>query len=144
MRGVIAVPRAAGVTRHRDPGVTRALGVLLLVRVSLRACGFARTLRVVSRLTARPVAAATASSRVHGIERAVATAAALFPGRALCLEQSLALYVLLRRSGIDARLRFGVQPYPFGAHAWVECGGEPVNDIREHVAFYAPLPDVLP
>ncbi len=71
-------------------------------------------------------------------------AAALFPGRALCLEQSLTLYVLLRLAGATVRLRLGVQAYPFGAHAWVEYLGRPLNDIEEHVAFFAPLPDVLP
>ncbi len=72
----------------------------------------------------------------------VAVAAAFFPGRAVCLEQSLALYLLLRRRGVPAELRLGVQAYPFYAHAWVELDGEPVNEDRETVDKFRALPEV--
>jgi hypothetical protein len=49
----------------------------------------------------------------------------------------------LRRLGIDALVRIGVQPYGFRAHAWVEVAGRPINDVREQVAKFAPLPMVL-
>ena len=129
----------------RQPGVWRSMMTLSLVRLSLVLFGLGRTVRLIRRLDRRRLPrgqhdAATA----RGIEVAVAKAAALFPGRALCLEQSLTLYALLRRSGLRARLRLGVQSYPFGAHAWVEADGEPLNDIAEHIAFYVPLEDVLP
>jgi hypothetical protein len=69
-------------------------------------------------------------------------AAAFIPGRALCLEQSLALYVCLRRAGVAVGLRLGVQPYPFAAHAWVEYKGEPVGEswdrVGRFVAFSGP------
>jgi transglutaminase-like putative cysteine protease len=79
------------------------------------------------------------------VERAayhVAVAAAFFPGRAVCLEQSLALYLLLRGRGVPAELRLGVQVYPFYAHAWVELHGEPVNEDRETVEKFRMLPEV--
>lgn len=46
--------------------------------------------------------------------------------QANCLHQSLALCWLLRRNGLQARLRIGVKPdtKPFQAHAWVELDGE--------------------
>ena len=71
-------------------------------------------------------------------------AGALYPGRALCLEQSLALYYLLRRRGVPVRYCQGVQPYPFEAHAWVEYGGTPINDVIDHVTLFARFPDQLP
>jgi hypothetical protein len=81
---------------------------------------------------------------VAAIEQAVAMAAALYPGRALCLEQSLALYDVLRRQGVSVSFRMGVQPHPFQAHAWIEHGGTPINDIAEHIKPFMRLPDVLP
>jgi hypothetical protein len=62
----------------------------------------------------------------------LALAAAFYPRRALCLEQSLALCWLLRRRSVPAELRIGVQPLPFQAHAWVEVGGCAINE-REDV-----------
>jgi transglutaminase-like putative cysteine protease len=68
-------------------------------------------------------------------------AAVFYPGRARCLEQSLALYVLLRRRGVPVRLRLGVQPYPFNAHAWVELNGAPLNERVETVRQFVPFED---
>jgi hypothetical protein len=65
--------------------------------------------------------------------RVVITAAAFYPRRAMCLEQSLALFILLRRRGVDAQLKFGIQTLPFSAHAWVEVDGMPVNEKQDHV-----------
>lgn len=45
-----------------------------------------------------------------------------------CLQRSAALTCLLRKYGIDAEMVIGVQHLPFRAHAWVEMGGQCVND----------------
>jgi hypothetical protein len=81
---------------------------------------------------------------VKAAEHAVAMAGALYPGRALCLEQSLVLYYLLRRHGIPARYCQGVEGPPFEAHAWLEYQGEPINDVAEHTRLFTRLPDQLP
>jgi hypothetical protein len=81
---------------------------------------------------------------VAATEYAVAMAGALYPGRALCLEQSLALYYLLRRRGVAVKFRMGVQAHPFLAHAWIDYRGVPLNDVPEHVKQFVPLPDQLP
>jgi hypothetical protein len=78
------------------------------------------------------------------VEYAVAMAGALYPARAMCLEQSLTLYYLLRREGILVGYCQGAVPYPFESHAWVEYRGEPVNDVAEHVKLFAKLPALLP
>jgi hypothetical protein len=81
---------------------------------------------------------------VRGAARSVAMAAALYPGRARCLEQSLVLYYLLRRRGVAVRYRQGVMPHPFQAHAWIEYDGEVITDVAEHAAQFSSLPDQLP
>jgi hypothetical protein len=77
-------------------------------------------------------------------EYAVALAAALYPGRALCLERSLALFYLARQAGIPVTYHHGVETLPFSAHAWVEYEGRVVNDVPEHVLMYRRLPQVCP
>jgi hypothetical protein len=52
---------------------------------------------------------------------------------ATCLTRSLLLDWWLRRRGIDSSLRIGVRVVDraLEAHAWVECGGRPVNDALD-------------
>jgi hypothetical protein len=126
------------------PGVVRCGLVIAGLKLGLATTGFARTLRWVERRSAHALEHPGDVAPIEAVAHAVAMAAALYPGRALCLEQSLTLYYLLRRRGIDARLRLGVQPHPFSAHAWVEYGGAPLNDFPEHVKHFIALPEVRP
>ena len=126
----------------KAPSVARCALALLAVRARLKARGFGPSVAWARR---RGAAAAGVGLAPEEVERAayhVAVAAAFFPGRAVCLEQSLALYVLLRRRGVPAELRLGVQVYPFYAHAWVELHGEPLNEDRETVEKFRALPEV--
>lgn len=61
------------------------------------------------------------------------------PFPASCLTRSLVLQWLLRRHGIASQLRIGVRRLqgPLDAHAWVECGGVPVNDRADVAGDYA-------
>jgi len=124
------------------PSVPRCALALLAVRASLKARGFGPTVAWARRLGACAKGPGLAPEAVERAAWHVAVAAAFFPGRAVCLEQSLALFVLLRRRGVPADLRIGVQVYPFYAHAWVELHGEPVNEDRETVEKYRALPEV--
>jgi hypothetical protein len=56
-----------------------------------------------------------------------------------CLEESLALWFLLRREGIEAELRIGARKIAdkFEAHAWVECHGEALNQAEDPHGHYA-------
>src|ERR687887_2398210 len=58
-----------------------------------------------------------------------------------CLHRSLALHRWLRREGLPSDLRIGVQKArgTLKAHAWVELGGEVVNDSPAAVAAFTPL-----
>jgi hypothetical protein len=116
---------------------------IVAVRISLKALGFGATTRWVQRRTAPAPQIAVSIDALRSIEYNVALAAALYPGRAQCLERSLVLYYLLRRRGVPITVRFGVQPHPFAAHAWVEFDGAPLNDIPEHVKQYSPFPGSL-
>jgi Transglutaminase-like superfamily len=126
----------------RAPSVAHCAFTLLAVRACLKARGFGPAVAWARRLGARATGAGLAPEEVERAAYHVAVAAAFFPGRAVCLEQSLALYVLLRRRGVPAELRLGVQVYPFYAHAWVELNGQPVNEDRETVEKLRPLPEV--
>lgn len=56
----------------------------------------------------------------------------LLPGDKRCLTRSLVLTQLLTRRGIDATVVIGARSQPsFLAHAWVECGGNPVLPTGE-------------
>jgi Transglutaminase-like superfamily len=69
----------------------------------------------------------TALNDARRLGAAVARTLALLPGDTRCLARSLVLTRLLDRRGICATLVIGARTDPdFRAHAWVECGGEPV------------------
>lgn len=115
---------------------------LIVMIVVLRTCGFVRALRLARWMTRtmHPTSDA-AFEAAQLIARRVALVAAFYPGRARCLEQSLTLYWLLRRVGMAAELRLGVQPVSFAAHAWVEYQREPVHE-GELVSTVLALPEL--
>jgi hypothetical protein len=50
----------------------------------------------------------------------------LLPSDSRCLFRSLTLMCMLERRGISQTLVIAVCPRPFGAHAWLEVGGEAI------------------
>jgi hypothetical protein len=107
----------------------RAWAALLLVDLGLRTLGYARLRRCLERgwpPTRKP------SSDPETVARTVDRAARhhLYPMR--CLQRSLALEHLLRRSGHAAGIRFGVRRAgadgELSAHAWVEVDGRPLGE----------------
>jgi hypothetical protein len=128
-------------TRWRS--VLACMVSIALVKRSLAWFGFARTLkRVRERSESTGSASEFSPTSIAAADRVVAIAAALYPGRALCLERSLVLYDRLRREGAAVELRIGVQATPFAAHAWVTYRGEPVNDSAEHVSHFVVIPEL--
>jgi hypothetical protein len=110
------------------------------LKIALKVLGFERTWRWIrGRAERTPLRSDVDPVVVAAVEYKVALAAALYPGRALCLERSLTLYSYLRRRGVAVRYRMGVQMYPFGAHAWVEYRGQAINDVPEHVKQFRPV-----
>ena len=70
---------------------------------------------------------------------AVEAAASRLPWRTMCIEQGIALQRLLRRRGIDGRLRYGARPTadPTGvqAHVWITVGDEIVLGEQQAAGF---------
>lgn len=127
------------------PSYLRCVLVISAIKLRLMVQGYGSTIDWIRRRVERVPATNGASlNDVGALEFRMATAAAFYPGRALCLERSLALYYILRRQGVAASYCQGVQPYPFQAHAWVEYRGQVLNDIPEHAKQFTPLPDQLP
>ncbi|HWW87528.1 MAG TPA: lasso peptide biosynthesis B2 protein [Vicinamibacterales bacterium] len=118
---------------------------ILALKAALASVGFERTIGWIRRRVEDiPMDASTPIEHVRRLEAVVAMAAALYPGRARCLEQSLVLYYVLRRRGVPVTYCQGVLPHPFSAHAWIEYLGEVVNDVPDHAEQYTRLPDQLP
>jgi hypothetical protein len=122
------------------PSYGRCFLAVALTRASLKLAGFRRTTGWAQRLSGGRTAAAGDRDQAEQVARKIAIAAAFFPGRAICLEQSIALFVLLRRQGLAAALRIGVQPYPFKAHAWVEVNGEPIYENADELVKFVAFP----
>jgi|SRR5688572_31758342 len=134
--------RAGGVKRAaRPPGLISSLATVALIDVTLKLFGFSRAVKLARWLGGRRRPEPKLGELAAAVSRKVAMAGVFYPGRARCLEQSLALYVLLRRRGVGAELRLGVQPYPFNAHAWVELDGAPLNEQVETIGQFVPLQD---
>lgn len=152
--GIASDPTPAERAPKPSPGATAKRGALKVPSVLrcglliawfkglLRVRGFLGTLEWIRRrIEPVPASAEAKLEAVRAVEYAVAMAAALYPGRAKCLEQSLTLYYLLRRRGVAVVYCHGVQPYPFEGHAWIEFRGKVINDVVEHVRHFIPLPD---
>lgn len=73
--------------------------------------------------------------------RMVQVAGRRFPCRTNCLHQSVTLWWLLRRRGIESDLRIGVRKKAnqLEAHAWVECQGHVLNDLPDFNERFAPF-----
>lgn len=121
-----------------------AVGLTLVaVTLSLRCFGFERTVQGVRRYTRERPARREGPLVLSNVARRCAVVAALAPFRARCLEQSLTLFCLLRRAGLAAQLRLGVQASPFKAHAWVEHAGIPIAEEQEAIRSVVPFPRVI-
>ena len=118
----------------------RAAAVVVGVKIALVALGFARVMRLIEwGVAGRDDSVEPGAEWIEAVARGVVTAAVFCPGRVECLEQSMALYLLLRRAGVAAELRFGVRTMPFAAHAWVMHRGVAVNEAVEQLAQFAVL-----
>jgi len=79
------------------------------------------------------IAHSSGESLARTVARIVRAAAVHGPYKANCLQQSVTLWWLLRRKGLESDLRIGARTGPSGfeAHAWVEFGGLSLNESRD-------------
>ncbi len=127
----------------------QAFLALPLVSLGLRCWGLRR---LQARLLQQAARARRSSAPNTGLDQArttarlVQAAARHGVGSPRCLTQSLVLWYLLQRQGIDGVLRIGVKPpgYQLEAHAWVELEGQILNDHDDVYLRFAPFPGAIP
>lgn len=124
--GAVMAEPADGAWRPRVLMAAQALACLVAACLVVRLFPFRVSLalvRATRRRWCRPVALADATDLVAAVGWAVRH----YPGRAVCLEQSLAavLLALVHRHRLDWCLGAAADPYRF--HAWVESAGQRVN-----------------
>lgn len=130
--------------------ILRAALVLPLTEIGLRTLGFQRCKQLAEKLffTAPPLPTLPPDLQREvalRIRRAVSSAELHGPAHPNCLERSMTLWWMLRREGVQGELHIGARKEGnrFEAHAWVELGGQVLNDgaeVNEHYArFDAPL-----
>jgi Transglutaminase-like superfamily len=133
--------RSESLDRNRSGRLT-CLATVLLVRVGLSLIGLPRLHRALGRAAntrARWTGIRLFQQEPQGLASRIAEVSAFCPARLVCLEQSMALWFLLRCRGAAAKLQIGIQPLPFSAHAWVELDGEIVNEDPDYVRSFVLL-----
>src|ERR1700692_4831812 len=143
-------PRARGL-------FLRAAVLLLFISVSLRLRGFRATqsslqnrlpkaATAISDQSSGPQASGPTAESTALTARMVRSAAHRTWGRAVCLEQSLALWWLLGRQGIASSVRIGTRKteQKFEEHAWVEREGVALNEPEEPHKHYAAFDEAFP
>jgi len=121
----------------------RAVFLLPLAKASLRWRGYNQTYAYLQKRLKARVSPAAALGDVSVSAQQTCRMVGAAQRRSLmkftCLEESLVLWYLLRGHGIEARLRIGVRKIgdKFEAHAWVEYGGEALNQPEQLHRHYA-------
>jgi hypothetical protein len=129
------------VRRRADVGpLARALWLLPMTTARLRNSRRAADAREALRRNG-PIEAVSASqlARAVRLQRVVQLASVYGVTEGTCLSRSLTLLDLMGREHLPGVLRIGVRSprAALGAHAWVECGGVVLNDVRAAVERYS-------
>jgi hypothetical protein len=129
----------------RRGGALAAAAVALLVAKAWLYCAPGRAVRWGSLIDLRNPRDPRPVETIRDFSAAVAAIGRRPLFSATCLEQSLALVLLLSCARVPAHLVLGVSraASTLRAHAWVECGGAVVHG-GAHVAGFAPLVPHLP
>jgi hypothetical protein len=130
--------------------ILRAAVILPLTEIGLRLFGFRRWKELIEKVVLpahlpQSLPEDLQRERAARAVRAVRSAELHGPANPNCLVRSITLWWLLRRDGIDGELHIGARKESgqLKAHAWVELGGQVLNDnaeIHNHYArFDAPI-----
>ncbi|HEY3037863.1 MAG TPA: lasso peptide biosynthesis B2 protein [Pyrinomonadaceae bacterium] len=87
------------------------------------------------------IADARVSEQAKAIARMVKIASEQGILEAMCLQQTLVLWCLLRRNNIESEIRFGARKEggELQAHAWVEIDGFALNEESDVCLHFSPL-----
>jgi hypothetical protein len=135
--------RCAELSREDLRLLVRAFITLGLIDLGLRVWGFRRVVEGAER-PSKSAARAVGADELHRARqyaRLVELAARHHVVRARCLHRSLALHLWLRGQRLPSELRIGVRKEHFAlqAHAWVELGGQFIDESPEWVGTFTPL-----
>jgi hypothetical protein len=124
--------------------ILRAMVLLPLTGIGLRVFGFQRWKKLIEQFSlqsrtlqaAWPAIQREMAARTVGALRSVELHGPSTPN---CLERSMTLWWMLRRDGIGGELHIGARKNGsrLEAHAWVELGGQVLNDSSEVHNHYA-------
>jgi Transglutaminase-like superfamily len=124
--------------------------ILPLTKIGLRLFGFRRWKGLIEKFSLPahfPQSLPADLQRETAVRavRAVRSVELHGPTTSNCLERSMTLWWMLRRDGVDGELHIGARKEGarFEAHAWVELGGQVLNDgaeVHQHYSrFDAPI-----
>lgn len=122
-RGLIVFDSAADPQDRRPTAVVPVALAMALLMVRLP---FGLTVKAIQRARRLHCQQEATMAQVAAMINAVRRAARWYPGRAACLEVSLATVTAMMLVGRRADLVIGVADDPHRFHAWVETGGVPV------------------
>ncbi len=124
--------------------IVRAMVLLPLTGIGLRVFGFRRWKELIEQFSPRTrvLSAAKPAAQFEIADRAVRAVRSVElhgPATPNCLERSMTLWWLLRREGIEGELHIGARKSGsrLEAHAWLELGGQVLNDSAEIHSHYA-------
>lgn len=146
MRGVRRLRRFLALPGADRRGLAAAWVALAVTDVELRVVGFRRLIRHIEQPTRSrprpPQSGDIDQARRSAMWLAVASRRHVAP--AYCLHRSLSLHAKLRREGLPSELRIGVrkQDGVLRAHAWVELGGQVINDSTMSVRAFTQLANI--
>ena len=141
MQATVQSWRTYRALNHVERAIARsaALG-LTATWIGLRLFGFRRWEQIISRRieSSEPRCLSLSANRILQLQSAAARN--LF-FHANCLEESLVLWMLLRRHGFAANLKIGARKEAgrFEAHAWVELNRVRLYDQTDANSIFAPF-----
>ena len=136
--------RLRDLTPRQRSLAAKAAALQAVVVPALRVFGFGKVKSMLAALAPLRKTGPTgdeALSRAREAARVIMGVARRSLPRASCVPRALVLWALLRRIGIEARIRFGAKHAAKGieAHAWVEFGGEALGEKAGMREEFAPL-----
>ncbi|HEY6230064.1 MAG TPA: lasso peptide biosynthesis B2 protein [Pyrinomonadaceae bacterium] len=136
--------KALRLSREEQTVLAQALLLLPLTRVAVYLLGIKPWQRLLSRLPTSSTSNYDPEQLAAVIARMVKTGAERRIVNANCLQQTLVLWFLLRRHGIESDICFGArkQAGAVQAHAWVEFFGKALNEDQEVCRHFSPFAGV--
>lgn len=108
--------------------VAAALYELVAYEIGMTVRGFGHVRRRLADLPVHPRRTQVSPEDLERISAAMTWALMLHWRQVQCLQRSIVMARLLRRSGIAGRVLIGFRDTPFFCHAWVEVDGAILDD----------------